>query len=72
MEAYKVKQKVVDRTLTIELPEEFENAEVNITIEKKVDDQAQSKEEKIAIIQRFAGICKPGNYVLPEDEWYKQ
>ena len=62
LEAYKVKTKIKGRTLTIELPEEFENA----------DDKVQSKEEKIAIIQKFRGFAKPPFYAPTEDEWYKQ
>jgi hypothetical protein len=72
MEAYKVKQKVVDRTITVKLPKEFENAEVSITIEKKLDNKVHSKEEKVAAIQKFKGIVKPPFYEPTEDEWYLQ
>ncbi|MGB3586062.1 MAG: hypothetical protein WBA23_05960 [Tunicatimonas sp.] len=73
MEVFKTKQKLIDRTLTIELPEEFKGTEVNITVEKKAEKlNEQAKQEKLAVIQRFAGIYQPGDYILPEDEWYKQ
>ena len=72
METYQVRQKVTDRTLTVELPEEFAGSEVKVIVSKEVAPAEMTKEERLATIQRFAGIYEPGDYVMPEDEWYKQ
>lgn len=94
METYQTKQRITNRTLTVEeLPEEFEGLEVEVKVAVLQNDSSlnfgdkkttlqepkditqntiQSKEERLAIIKKFAGIYKPGEYVMPEDEWYKQ
>ena len=98
METYQTKQRITNRTLTVEeLPEEFEGLEVEVKVvvlrndsfsnfkdekqnkqttlpkpEEIAQNTVQSKEDRLAIIKKFAGIYKPGEYVIPEDEWYKQ
>ena len=97
MKTYRTKQKITNRTLTVEeLPEEFEGLEVEVKVvvlrndsfsdfgkkqnkqtmlqkpKEAAQNTVQSKEDRLAIIKKFAGIYKPGEYVVPEDEWYKQ
>jgi hypothetical protein len=98
METYQTKQRIINRTLTVEeLPEEFEGLEVEVKVavlpkdpslepgNKKQNKQTvpqgakqvaqntvQSKEDRLITIKQFAGIYKSGEYVMPEDEWYKQ
>ena len=72
LNAYRVKQKVANRTLTVELPEEFEDAEVEVVVLKETVSAPKSKEEKLAAVRRFKGIVKPPFYEPTEDEWYLQ
>lgn len=115
MKTYQVRQKLTDRTLTVELPEEFEGSEVEVevvilqngtpdsnegknidkwealrrakgiardstlemaeeevTISKETVPAEMTKEERLAVIRRFAGIVKPPFYEPTEDEWYLQ
>ena len=72
LNAYRVKQKVINRTLTVALPEDFEDAEVEVVVLKENVPVPKSKEEKLAAIRRFKGIIKPPFYEPTEDEWYLQ
>ncbi|WKN44604.1 hypothetical protein [Tunicatimonas pelagia] len=72
MEAYKTKQKVVDRTLTVKLPKEFTNAEVEIIVAKRNKATPETKKKKLAALRKFKGIVKPPFYEPTEDEWYYQ
>ena len=98
METYQTRQRITNRTLTVEeLPEEFEGLEVEVKVavlqndfslnsgdekqnkqttlqkpKETTQNTVQSKEDWLAIINKFAGIYQPGEYVMPEDEWYKQ
>ena len=70
MEAYKVKQKVTDRTLTVELPEEFRGAEVEVVVLKdKTTSTSNSNWEEV---RKFEGIARGATIEIDEEEWYKQ
>ena len=74
MEAYKTKQKVVDRTLTIKLPEEFENAEVEvIVLQDKILNSLKSKQpDKWQTLRDAKGVVQHSTIEIDEEEWYKQ
>ncbi|MEM9832795.1 MAG: hypothetical protein AAF944_19340 [Bacteroidota bacterium] len=74
MEAYKTKQKVVDRTLTVELPEEFENAEVEVIIlqEKILNSIKPEQVDKWQSLRDAKGIARDSTVEIDEEEWYKQ
>ncbi|MGB3586061.1 MAG: hypothetical protein WBA23_05955 [Tunicatimonas sp.] len=74
MEAYKIKQRVVDRTLTVELPAEFENAEVEvIVLQNEVFDSLKTKKaDKWQSLRDAKGIARNSTVEIDEEEWYKQ
>jgi len=74
MEAYKVKQKVVDRTVTVKLPKEFENAEVEVIVlqDKVFDSLKPEKAEKWQSLRDAKGIAQDSTVEIDEEEWYKQ
>ncbi|MEM6844390.1 MAG: hypothetical protein AAF632_19380 [Bacteroidota bacterium] len=74
MEAYKTKQKVVDRTLTVELPAEFTNAEVEVIIlqEKILNSVKPEQVDKWQSLRDAKGIARDSTVEIDEEEWYKQ
>ena len=76
METYQVRRKVTDRTLTVELPEEFAGSEVEVKVvilqNSTSDDTEEKKIDKWEALRRAKGMVKPPFYEPTEDEWYQQ
>ena len=74
MKTYQVRHKVTNRTLTVELPEEFAGSEVKVVRLSDVDsdDTEERRAGKWDSLRWAKGIAKPSCYELTEDEWYRQ
>ena len=74
MEAYKVKKKVANRTLIIELPENFQDAEVEIIVlqDKTSRTVDVNKSDKWEALRKAKGIVRDATVKIDEEEWYKQ
>ena len=73
LNAYRVKQKVINRTLTVALPEDFEDAEVEVVILKEaVPIPHASKPDKWGAVRNARGIVRDATVEISEEEWYKQ
>lgn len=74
MEAYKTKKKVVNRTLTVELPEDFQNAEVEVIVlqDKTSRGPDPNESDKWKALRAAKGIVSDASVEIDEEEWYKQ
>ena len=77
MKTYRTKQKITNRTLTVEeLPEEFEGLEVEVKVValkiKTSDDQKGKESNKWQALRQARGIARDSTVEIDEEEWYKQ
>ena len=73
LHAYRVKQKVINRTLTVALPEDFEDAEVEVVVLKEAVPAADtSKSDKWEAVRSARGLVSDATIEISEEEWYKQ
>ena len=77
METYQTKQRITNRTLTVEeLPEEFEGLEVEvkvIALEATTSGNEEGEESnKWQALRKARGIARDSTVEIDEEEWYKQ
>ncbi|HYV93085.1 MAG TPA: hypothetical protein VE978_14940 [Chitinophagales bacterium] len=67
-------EKSTNGKLVIDLPIEFQNKELEITISKLTAGEDLSKEKKSGIetALRYKGIFKDSTYQVNEADWYEQ
>ncbi len=77
METYQTKQRITNRTLTVEeLPEEFEGLEVEVKVialkAATSDNQKREEPNKWQALRKARGITRDSTVEIDEEEWYKQ
>lgn len=74
METHQTKQRITNRTLTVEeLPEEFEGLEVEVKVIALASGSQKGKEsDKWQALRKARGTARDSTVEIDEEEWYKQ